>query len=228
MGALLKSLDALGITATEFATLCDISIDDVAAWDAGSADVLPRHLAILRLCRGAGKAKLRSIIASLATSNPYRDWRVIPGFESYDVNNLGMIRRYVAGSRGTRVLKQSPVPSGYLKVNLYNDEGRMCTVQVHRAVCLAWHGIPPSDKQMACHRNGDKTDNRSANLYWGDPKDNAQDSVRHGSNYFATPERFVQDQYMRNSVFKVRKAHKLGLINREQALAEIIALKKQS
>jgi hypothetical protein len=33
---------------------------------------------------------------------------------------------------------------------------------------------------MACHINGDHTDDRAANLYWGDAKSNRIDAIRHG------------------------------------------------
>lgn len=38
---------------------------------------------------------------------------------------------------------------------------------------------------FVCHRNGEKTDNRVENLYWGSNGDNQRDSVRHGTHPMA-------------------------------------------
>lgn len=55
-------------------------------------------------------------------------------------------------------------------------------VSVHIAVCLAFHGSPPSDGCVVRHLNGDKRDNRPVNLQWGTIKENAADSVSHGTH----------------------------------------------
>jgi hypothetical protein len=36
---------------------------------------------------------------------------------------------------------------------------------------------------LACHADGDKTNNRAENLYWGTAADNSQDTIRHGTNW---------------------------------------------
>ena len=44
---------------------------------------------------------------------------------------------------------------------------------VHRAVCEAWHGLPPSPVHQPDHGNRDRTDNRAENLRWRTPVENA-------------------------------------------------------
>jgi len=61
---------------------------------------------------------------------------------------------------------------------------------VHQLVCRAFHGLAPEGKPFALHRNGDKIDNRAANLYWGDAQDNTDDRVRHGRSKL-TPAKVV-------------------------------------
>jgi hypothetical protein len=50
-------------------------------------------------------------------------------------------------------------------------------VFVHRIVCEAWHGPPPSFDAQADHENRDRTDNRAANLRWKSPAGNAANRV---------------------------------------------------
>ena len=50
---------------------------------------------------------------------------------------------------------------------------------MHRLVLLAFVGKCPPGKQ-ALHRDGDPSNNRLTNLYWGTPLENAADCVRHG------------------------------------------------
>ena len=42
----------------------------------------------------------------------------------------------------------------------------------HRLICAAFHGEPPSISSQARHLNGNKLDNRPANLKWGSVLDN--------------------------------------------------------
>lgn len=60
--------------------------------------------------------------------------------------------------------------SGYEHVRLY---GGKIQKQVHRLVCLAFHGLPPDKKMESsvyqCHHiNGNPLDNRATNLQWID------------------------------------------------------------
>lgn len=51
---------------------------------------------------------------------------------------------------------------------------------MHRLVCEAWHGAPPVDRPLSCHRDDDKDNNHFTNLYWGTHKENGEDSHRNG------------------------------------------------
>ena len=81
-------------------------------------------------------------------------WRDIPGFTGYQVSDLGQVRR------GEKILRQHvAAKSGGLFVNL----GRT-TRLVHRLVLAAFEG---SKRGEITHRNGDRRDNRLANLVYG-------------------------------------------------------------
>jgi hypothetical protein len=49
---------------------------------------------------------------------------------------------------------------------------------VHRLVCAAFHGPPPSPDHEVAHSNGIKTDCRASNLRWATSAENKQDSIR--------------------------------------------------
>ena len=63
------------------------------------------------------------------------------------------------------------VKNGYKTVVLLVD-GKHKMIGVHRLVCDAFHGAPPSSEYQPDHINGDKTDNRPSNLEWVLPKTN--------------------------------------------------------
>lgn len=69
---------------------------------------------------------------------------------------------------------------GYPKVNIKNGDLRQAML-VHREVCEAFHGPKPTPDHQVRHLNGDRTDNRAANLAWGTASENALDRIAHGN-----------------------------------------------
>lgn len=61
--------------------------------------------------------------------------------------------------------------NGYKTVMLRSG-GKQKMFGVHRLVCDAFHGAPPSAKHQVDHINGDRSDNRPANLEWVLPSTN--------------------------------------------------------
>ena len=45
-------------------------------------------------------------------------------------------------------------------------------LKIHRMVCEAFHGLPPSDGMVVIHLDEDGTNNRPENLRWGTQKEN--------------------------------------------------------
>lgn len=110
-------------------------------------------------------------------------WRPIPSHPDYDVSDLGRVRRRLRNraNRGrVHVRKPKARSNGYLEVDLYAD-GRASYSLVHRLVLEAFVG-PCPDGHEACHENGDKSDNRLANLRWDTRKANQHDRRRHGTH----------------------------------------------
>jgi hypothetical protein len=115
-------------------------------------------------------------------------WRPVPGREGYEVSSFGRVRsldRAITHSDGRstlrkgRLLKQRTVGKGYQRVQLRpgNEAWR-----VHRMVLLAFLGEPPEGYGLACHLDGNPSNNLLENLYWGSASDNMQDRIRHGTN----------------------------------------------
>lgn len=127
--------------------------------------------------------------------DPGEEWRPIPGYQAYEASSHGRVRsvdRVVPAGPGGKgrhavkgvILSQRETPKGHLHVKLYQDNmGR--AVGVHRLVCHAFHGDPPTPKHQAAHRDGNPKNNHYDNLYWATQSQNLLDSVRHGTHWFA-------------------------------------------
>ncbi|WP_268958182.1 NUMOD4 motif-containing HNH endonuclease [Occultella glacieicola] len=87
------------------------------------------------------------------------EWRTVPTAPGYEASSLGRVRN----ARTLHVLKPLRHDKGYLKVKL----GRARYDYVHRIVCEAFHGEPPSQHvHDADHKDFDRENNRPANLRW--------------------------------------------------------------
>lgn len=87
---------------------------------------------------------------------------------------------WIDSDKPQRELKAFQKTNGYLYVNLC-CHGRKSAVRVHRAVCSAFHGLPPSNDVCweACHNDGNLHNNDPNNLRWATPKDNMRDQYAH-------------------------------------------------
>jgi hypothetical protein len=115
----------------------------------------------------------------------------IVGFPGYRVDTKGRVwscwkRQGLGGRCGIiRVLsnswfcrKLSLRTDGYLGVSLCREDQQV-NVPVHLLVLRCFVGPKPSRSQ-ARHLNGDRRDNRLANLVWGTPSENCRDRSFHG------------------------------------------------
>lgn len=122
------------------------------------------------------------------------EWRDIPGYEGYyqasDQGNIRSLARVVpwrdglVSRRAGQVLKpMADKKLNYPKVGLY-VLGRRKMVQVHKLILVAFAGPTPEGMEI-CHNDGNPWNNRLENLRFGTSADNAQDRLRHGTNYNA-------------------------------------------
>ena len=104
-------------------------------------------------------------------------WKPCPGFSFYEVSSLGRIQSldktishknrfgFCTYVKKGKLLKITPEP--YPHVTLHADDGKSQTIaNSHRLVCEAFHGTPPPDRPHALHRDDNRQNNRSSNLYW--------------------------------------------------------------
>jgi hypothetical protein len=87
------------------------------------------------------------------------EWRKIPGYEVYEVSNLGNVRR------DGRVIV-STISKGYRMITTSVNRIKK-KIKIARAVCLAFHP-PVEGKTTVDHINRDKLDDRAENLKWAD------------------------------------------------------------
>lgn len=104
-------------------------------------------------------------------------WKPIAGYETvYEVSDFGRVRRLPKGN----ILKHTTAGRGYATVGLSQD-GEATNKYVHHLVAEAHLGPRPNGLDI-CHRNGDITDPRLANLRYGTHHSNMRDSLQHGTH----------------------------------------------
>lgn len=105
-------------------------------------------------------------------------WMPIPGYEGlYDASSLGRIRSH---HRGGKIKVPSLTSDGYLLAFLHSDNGRRGH-NVHRLVCMAFHGLPSVPSMEAAHLDGDRLNNVPGNLAWATRAQNIAHKLAHGT-----------------------------------------------
>lgn len=112
----------------------------------------------------------------------HEEWRSVVGYEGvYSVSSRGRVRRELGGRGSTsgRILTCKVAPNRYLHVDLsFRDRKRRYLI--HRLVAMAFIGTPPNGDSVVNHLNGEKSDNRVANLEWCTVAENNRHAHRTG------------------------------------------------
>lgn len=120
-------------------------------------------------------------------------WRPIPGWPAYRVSNRGEVascwvspgrgRLWVMGEkwRTLRPLKTR----GALRVCVTTGRAPGKYIGIHRIVLEAFAGPCPAGL-IACHNDGDHTNNHAANLRWDTYRSNSADRFRHARERLAS------------------------------------------
>lgn len=121
-------------------------------------------------------------------------WRPAFGFgDSYEVSSHGRVRsvdRYVTSRNGVkqfyrgRLLNPYTSTGNYPRVALRRSTGGQQWVRVHTLVLEAFVR-PRPEGAVACHNDGDPSNNRVENLRWDTYSENNHDLVRHGTHWHA-------------------------------------------
>lgn len=136
------------------------------------------------------------------------EWRGVSQCPNYTVSNRGVVR----GPRG--ILKPQIDRYGYRRVWIKREDGKRQFVCVHALVLAAFVG-PRPPKAEGRHLDGDKANNGLANLSYGTPRENRQDSIRHGT--IAYGERHGSAKLDDEAVAAIRLAASAGAKKRHLA-----------
>lgn len=99
------------------------------------------------------------------------EWKTIPGFENYQVSNLGRIK-----GKTNKILSCASDKDGYLYFNAYNGSSKTRkTLKVHRCVGLAFLENP-NNKPTIDHINRNRSDNRCENLRWASREEQSRNT----------------------------------------------------
>ena len=159
-------------------------------------------------------------------------WLPVVGYEElYEVSDLGRIRSLsrMAGTRGgpnTRC-----IPGRVLKPGFDGNychftpcaEGIQRTAKIHATVLDAFVGVCPEGQECR-HLDGNKRNNRLANLAWGTKKENAADALRHGT--YRRGETCGTAKATTALVKRIRKMRATGL--GQQLIADTVGLAQSS
>lgn len=110
-------------------------------------------------------------------------WKIIEDFPEYKVSSHGRVKRFIKDQQGKKCgkpLRQWIPNSGYLMVMLYRD-GKAKHCLVHRLVCMAFRGKPPTPKHHASHKDGIRTNNKKGNIRWRTASENNMERHKHGT-----------------------------------------------
>lgn len=141
-------------------------------------------------------------------------WRPVRGYEDlYLISEDGVVRSGRRQGSAGGVVRQTVQPSGYAKVCLYRD-GKRRAAYVHRLVLESYTGLAPEGTE-ACHRNGDRADNRLANLRWDTRSANYDDARRHGTAAIGARNPMTKVDGEARAMMRARRAG--GALQRELA-----------
>lgn len=110
------------------------------------------------------------------------EWRPIEGYPCYQISNLGRVKS-LRNPKNPKILRPKSNNKGYLLVSItkgdkYGSGDKPITHRIHKLVADAFIENPEG-KCHIDHINTITTDNRSCNLRWVTPKENAQNPITH-------------------------------------------------
>ena len=133
--------------------------------------------------------------------------REIEGYPNYLVSDDGKIisKNYYGKTGKSKQLITRIRGKGYMGVMLYNN-GKPKTFSVHRLVAKAFVPNPKGYSQVN-HINSKRSDNRSANLEWGNQSENILHGYKYGYCVPTSGEKSGSHILTEDQVLLIRKIH---------------------
>lgn len=121
-------------------------------------------------------------------------------------------------------LKGSRNNRGYVTISMSHQNKRV-TKNVHRLICIAFHGMPEKQSLQVRHLDGNRENNLPANLRWGTQEENwldrrAHDRVAFGEKHHAAKLTNAEREHLRWALEK-------GLCSQKQA-ARMLGMSQSS
>jgi hypothetical protein len=101
------------------------------------------------------------------------EWRAVPGWEKYEVSDLGHVRR------DGRIMRPWKTKAGRWQIALSKNNEQKA-FNIYRLVALAFLGPPPFEGAVVAHIDDNLENNAVCNLRWSTHKENCADRDRNG------------------------------------------------
>lgn len=94
-------------------------------------------------------------------------WKNIKDFPSYQISNMGNVKRIVSGQGAVagRILKPEILHDGYHRITL-SDNGKKDRKRINRLVLEIFNPVNDMDNLESNHKDGNKNNNKLDNLEW--------------------------------------------------------------
>lgn len=107
------------------------------------------------------------------------EWRDIPGYSNYLASSIGTLK-HIRLNRICNFYETKTSNGTYLASGSKDDAKQYNSRGTHILICMAFHGLPPTNKHEVNHKDGNKHNNLPDNLEWVTRGENIQHAYREG------------------------------------------------
>ena len=141
------------------------------------------------------------------------EWGKLDPDDDYLISSDGQVKSM---KRGKERLLKLINRNGYLYFG-YCKDGKKTKLDVHRCVAKVFHGDRSSEGLYALHKDGNRLNNKKENIYWGTPKQNMKDKIRHGTIFRPQGEKCGSAKLKEADIYGIRELRSTGVTQQEIA-----------